>query len=319
MKQAILAASCAALTAATLMAGPALAGDTDIMRRIRDPQGGLIVIAHRGCHEAAPAHGFGPAPENSALALERCVAMGVDVMETDVRKTRDGYLVIMHDDAVERTTDGAGAVERLSLAEIRHLHLRQNMGGAKAVLTDQTVLTLDEMLALAKGRIVLNLDVKAPIYAEVVDAVLRHGAQDGVIVKTFGGLGTAPLAAMVPFNSVPFAVIPTSADKRGSDIPEVMEQQAAARPRPVAFELPVVPVESLPALGAKARQLGLRLWINTLAPGFVEGQGNDRQALAKPDSIWGALCRAGASMLQTDYPEALLLYRDGHAANGKKG
>lgn len=62
MKQAILAASCAALTAATLMAGPALAGDTDIMRRIRDPQGGLIVIAHRGCHEAAPAHGFGPAP-----------------------------------------------------------------------------------------------------------------------------------------------------------------------------------------------------------------------------------------------------------------
>lgn len=311
MKQALLALSAAVLAAAPAFADVAPTHDAEIMRRIRDPRGGLIVIAHRGCHEAAPAHGFGPAPENSALALERCVAMGVDVMETDVRKTRDGYLVILHDGSVDRTTNGKGAVETLTLAEIRQLRLRQNMGGADAPASDQAMLTLDEMLALAKGRIVLNLDVKAAIYPEVVDAVLRAGAQERVIIKTFGGIGTAPLSAMAPFNRVPFAVIPTSADKEGSQIPAVMVKQAAVHPRPIAFELPIVLVESLSMMAEQARQLNIRLWINTLAPGFVAGQGDDREALTQPDAIWGALLRHGASMIQTDYPEALLHYHNG--------
>ena len=194
------------------------AADTNtIMRRIRDPQGGLIAIAHRGCHEPAPWHGWGSAPENSALALDRCAQMGVEVMETDVHKTRDGYLVIMHDDTVDRMTEGKGAIETLTLAQIKALHLRANEGGPAAPLSDQTILTLEEMLALAKGRIVLNLDVKAMVYAEVVDAVMRAGAQERVIVKTTGGLGSAPLASMAPFDKVPFAVIPTSADERGVD------------------------------------------------------------------------------------------------------
>jgi len=197
----------------------------------------------------------------------------------------------------------------MSLAEIRRLKLRQNMGGADKGVSDQAMLTLDEMLALAKGRIVLNLDVKASIYPEVVDAVLRAGAQDRVIIKTFGGMGTAPLAAMTPFDRVPFAVIPTSADKEGSEIPAVMERQFAASPKPIAYELPIIPLAALPTIAASARKLGVRLWVNTLAPGFVVGQGNDREALAKPDAIWGALQEQGVSMLQTDYPEAMLRYR----------
>ncbi|HWU02843.1 MAG TPA: glycerophosphodiester phosphodiesterase family protein [Novosphingobium sp.] len=287
------------------------AADTNtIMRRIRDPQGGLIAIAHRGCHEPAPWHGWGSAPENSALALDRCAQMGVEVMETDVHKTRDGYLVIMHDDTVDRMTEGKGAIETLTLAQIKALHLRANEGGPAAPLSDQTILTLEEMLALAKGRIVLNLDVKAMVYAEVVDAVMRAGAQERVIVKTTGGLGSAPLASMAPFDKVPFAVIPTSADERGVDIPEVMQRQAGGPVRPIAFELPLVQQSALPAIGAQAQRLKVRLWVNTLFNGFVIGGGNDVDALRMPDAVWGDLYRRGVTMIQTDDPEALLRFRE---------
>jgi len=298
-------------TAACMVAAPVHATDpNDTMRRIRAPQGGLIVIAHRGCHDPAPWHGWGSAPENSALALQRCADMGVDVMETDVHKTRDGTLVIMHDDTVDRMTEGKGAIEKLTLAQIKALHLRANEGGANAPLTDQTMLTLDEMLALAKGRIMLNLDIKAMIYAEVVDAVTRAGASERVIVKTFGGLGSAPLASIAPFDKVPFAVIPMSADDRGLDIPEVMTRQMAGPRKPIAFELPVVPVEALPAIADRARALKVRVWVNTLFQGFVIGGGNDIDALRKPDAVWGDLYRRGVTMIQTDDPEAMLRFRE---------
>src|SRR5215212_8356264 len=75
--------------------------------------GRSLVIAHRG--------GAGLWPENTLYAFERAAAMGVDVIETDVRATKDGELVVIHDDNVNRTTGGAGAVGALTLAELKRL------------------------------------------------------------------------------------------------------------------------------------------------------------------------------------------------------
>ncbi|KFA39310.1 glycerophosphodiester phosphodiesterase, partial [Xanthomonas vasicola pv. musacearum NCPPB 4384] len=76
--------------------GAAPAGVAAIQARLTNPQGGIVVVAHRGCHAAAPQHGFAEtAPENSLLALERCIAIGADVMETDVRRAADGTLVML--------------------------------------------------------------------------------------------------------------------------------------------------------------------------------------------------------------------------------
>src|SRR5918911_2413731 len=72
-----------------------------------------LAIAHRG--------GAGLWPENTLYAFERASALGVDVIETDVHATRDGELVIFHDDGVERTTDGSGRVSSLTLAELKRL------------------------------------------------------------------------------------------------------------------------------------------------------------------------------------------------------
>lgn len=294
----------------TVALSPAHATDTaDIMRRVRDPRGGIVVVAHRGCHEAAPHHGLPTAPENSRAALEQCVAMGVDVMETDVRKTRDGYLVMMHDDRVDRTTDGKGEVAQMTLADLKALHLRENEGGATAPLTAEDVLTLDEMLALAKGRIVLNLDIKDMIYPEVIAATERAGVKDRVIVKTTAGIGSAALASMTPYDRVPFAIIPTTGDPQAADLPTVIGRQASGRIRPIAFELPYIPSKALPAITAQAAKSGIRLWVNTLWSGFVVGAGGDLDALRDPDAVWGALARSGVTMFQTDEPEALLRYR----------
>ncbi len=288
---------------------PAHASPADTLRRIRDPQGGLIVIAHRGCHEAAPLHHLGATPENSPAALRQCVALGADVMETDVRRSRDGHLVIMHDDRVDRTTDGSGRVADLSLAQLKALRLRQDEGGAAAPLTDQRIATLDELLALAKDRIVLNLDVKDAIYGEVVNAVRRAGAQDRVIVKTFAGIASVPLAAIPPYDRVPFAVIPISADPDAADVPQIVERQMNGNVKPVAVELPSLPLATLPLVMDRAKAMAAPIWVNTLFNGFVTGMGGDPEARRDPDGVWGRLADMGVRLIQTDAVEALVLYR----------
>lgn len=291
------------------MASAAQASPADTMHRIRDPQGGLIVVAHRGCHEAAPLHRLGTTPENSAAALTQCVAIGADVMETDVRRSRDGYLVIIHDDRVDRTTDGSGKVADLSLAQLKALHLRQDEGGPAVPLTDQRVLTLDEMLTLAKNRIVLNLDVKDAIYGEVVEAVHRAGAQDRVIVKTFAGVASQPLAAIAPYDRVPFAPIPITAEPNAADVPQIIERQMRGRVKPLAVELPALPLATLPSVMARAKAVGVPIWVNTLFKGFVTGMGGDPEARRDPAAVWGWLADMGVRLIQTDAVEALVRYR----------
>jgi glycerophosphoryl diester phosphodiesterase len=73
----------------------------------------LLVMAHRG--------GKGLWPENTLYAFERAVAMGVDVLEMDIHSTSDGVLVVMHDDTVDRTTDGEGPVHSFTLQALQSL------------------------------------------------------------------------------------------------------------------------------------------------------------------------------------------------------
>ncbi|MEH3104924.1 MAG: glycerophosphodiester phosphodiesterase family protein [Sphingomonas phyllosphaerae] len=304
MHRALLAAIGVCLSCAAAHAAPG-----DALRRIADPHGGLIVIAHRGCHEAAPLHGLASAPENSVAALRQCVTLGADVMETDVRRSRDGHLVIMHDDSVDRTTNGTGKVADLSLAELKALRLRQDEGGAGAALTDQAIPTLDELLALAKDRIVLNLDVKDMIYGEVIEAVRRAGARDRVIVKTFAGIASVPLASIPPYDAAPFVVIPITAAPDAADVPQIVANQMRGRIKPIAFELPVLPLATLPAVVQRADALHVPVWINTLFKGFVTGMGGDPEARHHPEAVWGRLADMGVRLIQTDAVEALLRYR----------
>ncbi|WP_295975157.1 glycerophosphodiester phosphodiesterase family protein [uncultured Xanthomonas sp.] len=299
-----------AIIAALLTAtAPAIAAIAPIQARLAAPDGGIFVVAHRGCHNPAPAHGFpGHAPENSLLGLERCVTLGVDMLETDIRRAGDGTLVMFHDATVDRTTDGTGKVAELTWPQLSRLRLRDDEGGADAPLTDQHPLTLQQMLAAAKGRIMLNLDVKAPIYAEVVDAVRRAGMERQVVVKTEVGVASQDLASMPPFDRINFT--PVLLNPPGTDdLVQTLRTQTDGKVRPVAIELPRMRLAQLPAVTALARQRQVRLLVNTLWEGFVADVGGDADAVRDPEAVWGRLYRAGIGAFQTDEPEALLRYR----------
>lgn len=297
-----------ALTPGVAAASPVAA----IMANLRNPEGHLVVVAHRGCHNPAPLHGFEAAPENSIPAIERCASMGVDQVEIDARLTKDGYIVTVHDDSVDRTTNGKGRIADLTLAEIKALRLRQNEGGPDAAITDLQVLTLEEALAVAKkAGITLNVDVKDAIYPQVIAAITQAGAQDMVTLKTRVGIGSRPLAAMAPYDQVPMLVIPQDSDGRGTGIPDIITAQMSGTIKPVGIELPYkLPEASLAAISQRAKKLGVRLWVNILDGEFVPGVGSDRDALRAPDKVWGHLQRQGVSMLLTDEPEAMLAMRN---------
>src|SRR5262249_26287619 len=89
----------------------------------------------------------------------------------DVRTTADGELVLMHDAQVDRTTNGTGAVARMTLADVRAL----DAGGAR-------VPTFDELLDYAKGRINVYVDVKQVSPHDLVDHIVSHGMTDNVVI-----------------------------------------------------------------------------------------------------------------------------------------
>lgn len=125
----------------------------------------IQVIGHRGA--------AGLEPENTLRSYRRALDIGVQYVETDVRLTSDGHLVVMHDATVDRTTNGKGAVESLTLAQIRALDAGKG----------ETVPTLAEVLELIKGKSGIHIELKgAGTPQPVYDTVTGLGMVDDVVI-----------------------------------------------------------------------------------------------------------------------------------------
>jgi glycerophosphoryl diester phosphodiesterase len=143
-----------------------------------------LVMAHRG--------GAGLWPENTAHAFAGAVALGVDVLEMDLHSTADGALVVIHDAAVDRTTNGAGRVNSLTLADLKQLdagYRWTNDGGRTYPFRGKgiTIPTLGEVLD-EFPRVRLNIDIKQgqPALATSFCRTLRErGATGRVTVASF--------------------------------------------------------------------------------------------------------------------------------------
>ena len=127
----------------------------------------VLVVAHRGNWRS-------DAPENSLAAIEESIKMKVDIVELDVWKTKDGHLVLMHDDTVDRTTNGKGKISDMTLSEIKSLYLKDKDGN----LTEHRVPTLEEGLNKAKGRIMINLDKAYGLFDEAYKIIEKTGTSD---------------------------------------------------------------------------------------------------------------------------------------------
>ncbi|MGW8267807.1 MAG: glycerophosphodiester phosphodiesterase [Longimicrobiales bacterium] len=141
--------------------------------------GSPLLIAHRG--------GAGLAPENTLEAFLSAVEdWGADMLELDVRTTRDGAVVVFHDAAVDRTTDGTGLLADKTLEELRDLDAGYRFldprGGATFRGKGVRIPTFEELLeALPHAR--LNVEAKDPVSAfPLVEIIRRHGAEHRVLV-----------------------------------------------------------------------------------------------------------------------------------------
>jgi glycerophosphoryl diester phosphodiesterase len=130
--------------------------------------GRVLKIGHRGA--------AGHAQENTLAAIQKGIAVGVDFVEIDVRRTADGVLVVLHDETVNRTTNGKGRVDRLSLQEVKKL----NTGNGEHIPT------LEEVLKMVAGKAGLMLELKVKgVAQQTVEAVREAGFTDPVIYASF--------------------------------------------------------------------------------------------------------------------------------------
>ncbi len=131
----------------------------------------VIVVAHRGAHADVP--------ENTLAALRKAAALGCDYAEMDVRQTKDGALVLMHDSTVNRTTNGSGKIDSMTLAEVRQLRVGPKNGKSSA---PETVPTFDEAVAVCRGRIKIYLDHKGGDPKAIIETLGTHKMLQDTVV-----------------------------------------------------------------------------------------------------------------------------------------
>jgi glycerophosphoryl diester phosphodiesterase len=123
----------------------------------------VLNIAHRGAS--------GTFPENTIAAFRAAIEAGAQMCELDVQRTRDGAIVVIHDDTVDRTTDGQGAVAELTLAELKTLDAAVRFRGG--VFKGERIPTLDEVFAAIGNRCTLDIELKAAGIEPDVAALMR--------------------------------------------------------------------------------------------------------------------------------------------------
>ncbi|MFO7698573.1 MAG: glycerophosphodiester phosphodiesterase family protein [Anaerolineae bacterium] len=137
----------------------------------------FMAIAHRGASSYAP--------ENTFAAYDLALQMGARHIELDVHLTTDGHVVVIHDDLLDRTTDGTGPVAAHSLAELRLLDAGSRFGAA---YSGARIPTLSEVLACYGGRVHLHIEIKGTtpgLVPATVALVRQYGMASSVTITSF--------------------------------------------------------------------------------------------------------------------------------------
>jgi glycerophosphoryl diester phosphodiesterase len=252
----------------------------------------VFVVAHRG--------DWRNAPENSIKALKNCVAMGADVMETDVQFTKDSVLVLMHDATIDRTTTGKGNLSDYTYAELQNFFL---MGG-QHIKTYEKIPTFEEFMLAAKGKILINVDKSWKYMDKIVEVLKKTGTLNQALIKgrdSYDFVHVKYGSLLDNIFYIPIAL--EDYPNLDSYVDSYLNQT-----HPIAFEVLFSSENSLmfEQMG-KVKRHGTRIWINTLWDEMCAGH-DDEHAMDNPDANWGWIINQGASFIQTDRPAELLEY-----------
>ena len=255
----------------------------------------VVVVSHRG--------DWRNWPENSIPAIESVIGMGVDIMELDLKLTKDSVLVLCHDKTIDRTTNGRGRVCDITYDSIRRCVLKTGHG----VKTTHRMPTLREALEVCKDRIVVNVDQGYEYYDLVLGVTEELGVTEQILIK--GKRSTDVVAAKFsehPRNMMYMPIIDILKPQGQKLFGEYMSKGIV----PLAYE--VCWDEYTPEVKdcmEKVVESGSKLWVNSLWESLCGGLCDDAAwESGDPGSVYGKLLDMGATMIQTDRPELLISY-----------
>nr|WP_295929661.1 glycerophosphodiester phosphodiesterase family protein [uncultured Dyadobacter sp.] len=228
-----------------------------------------VVIAHRGNHVHAP--------ENTLASTRDAIACGADYVEVDLRTSKDGHLVAMHDATVNRTTNGTGKVADMTWAELMDLQVFNRNKKTHRIPE------FGEILALCKGKINIYLDFKDADIAETWKQITAAGMEHQIVVylnKEEQYKKWKEIAPKMPLmTSLPKTIT-------------TKEQLAAFIGQ---MHIQVVDNITSPELLKAAHEHGISVWLDVQSP--AEGPASWNEALHK-----------GVQGLQTDKPAEMVSY-----------
>ena len=231
--------------------------------------GKLYVVAHRGAHQGIP--------ENSIAAYQKAIDLGCDFVEIDLRTTKDGHLVSIHNATVDAYGDFTGVVSEMTLAEIRALDIGARMGVA---WEGTLVPTFDDILELCKGKIGIYLDMKDATIEAALERVHAFEMEGDVLFLN----SASQLEKLMTLSN---RAIPMPDPGTAKSVPRAMKRLNASVFAPV--------------------------W-RTFSREYVEIC-HAADALVIVDeadqSSWPTALAWGADGIQTDHPAELLEYLDG--------
>lgn len=235
----------------------------------------VMVAAHRAGH-----NGF---VENSIPAIQHALDLGVDIIELDVKVTKDSVVVLNHDGKIDRTTNGKGNPEEYTWEELQKFRLKMPDG----TLTNERLATFEEALNLVKGKAMIDIDIKTSNLKPVIDAIKKTGTQSQVFFFDNDYDALKEVLSMLP--------------------------EALLMPRAYSYEMAdsalrvfapaVVHIDEsfyTSELTSLIRGKNARVWINALGEqDYLIHEGETEKALKN-------LLKHGANIIQTNEPELLI-------------
>ncbi len=256
----------------------------------------VMVISHRG--------DWRNYPENSIPAIESVIRMGVDIVEIDLKMTKDSVLVLSHDQSVNRMFSGKGLVSDYTLAELKQMTLKR----AHGIATDSLrIATLEEALTVCKDRILVNLDHAWGYYDEAIKVAEKLGCTEQILMK-----GSKPLQEVSDKmasheNNFMYMPIVNILRKSGQELFNQYKEIGVGTQ--IAYE--VCWDKLTPEVTECFKEIvdgNSKLWVNSIWGSLCAYVDDDAALEYGADKIYGQLVDMGATMIQTDRPEFLINY-----------
>lgn len=290
----LLALASATLYSCGTIAGPASVSKPSIKLPLQQKDG-ILIAAHRGAWRNFP--------ENSVPGIAGAAGDGAEIIEIDLKRTKDGHLVLMHDATVNRTTDGKGNIEDMTLAEVKQLRLRPGQGNGAAP-TGLKVPTFEEVLEAVKGKnVLLNLDKGWDYRDQVIDTLKKL---DMVNYALFKGAPSLQEAADFVAKNPKAQYMHIINDANAGDL------QNMTGFIPNAVEVAFDSKDDVQAQPAYLKEVASKtdLWVNSMY-NSVSGGYTDEAALRDPKLGWQHFADVNARVIQTDNVVTLNAWRKG--------